>query len=805
MVSPPDPSPRRDRVAAGARRSFDSRLPLDPSVRRSSAVYHYGVAAIVTVGALLLRWSLIPVLGLNLPYLTIYPAIVIIAVRFGLGPAVLSTVLGFGGAEWFLVAPGQGWSLSLSLFVRAAIVLASGVYIGYVGERLRTTIARAESEATAAQLLSGAVEAAANGIAVTDREGRLLWVNAAFSQLTGYSPADVVGQSSRVLKSGRHPPEVYRQMWDTILRGEVWRGEIVNRRKDGSLYNEEMTITPIRSAGGDITHFIAVKQDVTARHAAEEALRASEHRLNRAQEIGHLGSWELDLRTNRLTWSDEAYRLFGFAPQAFVVTYDVFLNAVHPDDRAAVDAAYARSVREGRDHYEIEHRIVRPATGEVRVVHEKCEHFRDEAGGIIKSIGMAHDITERKRAEDAVRRHNERLMLLHETAEDLLGAADPAGAVTTLQERLRQHQAADEVLLFRAMPGPEPRLQLERARTVSPLAVELESKLTLEPVTARFVRTLGDGCYVYYPLLMADQLLGGLVFARQRGEFDTLTQDFFQTIARNLALALDRARLVNELRMHASNLERLVKERTAKLQEMVSELEHFSYTITHDMRAPLRAMQGFGELMMEEDCGQCAKGESRDYLRRIVSAARRMDQLITDALSYSRIVRGDLELSVVNPTTLVRDILESYPQFQPPKAEIRLDGELPAVMGSEAMLTQVFSNLLGNAVKFVKPGVVPVVRISAEIHDHVVRIWVSDNGIGIPAPLQARVFDMFSRLSHQYEGTGIGLAIVRKAVERMRGRIGVDSEPERGSRFWVELPRAAGSAGAVSAGQNNAA
>jgi PAS domain S-box-containing protein len=134
----------------------------------------------------------------------------------------------------------------------------------------------------------------------------------------------------------------------------------------------------------------------------EQALKESEERLKRSQEIAHLGSWELDLANSSLTWSDEVYRIFGIKPQEFKATYEAFLEAVHPDDRAAVDNAYSGSVSEGRDSYEIEHRIIRKDNEEVRVVHEKCRHVRDASGRIIRSLGMVHDITERKEIEEAL-------------------------------------------------------------------------------------------------------------------------------------------------------------------------------------------------------------------------------------------------------------------------------------------------------------------------------------------------------------------------------------------------------------------
>jgi PAS domain S-box-containing protein len=145
-------------------------------------------------------------------------------------------------------------------------------------------------------------------------------------------------------------------------------------------------------------------QEIDAHKKDEEALRQSEERLKRSQEIAHLGSWELDLTKNSLTWSDEVYRIFGLEPQEFGATYEAFLDAVHPDDREVVDDAFSGSVKEGRDSYEIEHRIIREKTGEVRYVYEKCQHVRNASGQIIRSIGMVHDITERKEIEEALQK-----------------------------------------------------------------------------------------------------------------------------------------------------------------------------------------------------------------------------------------------------------------------------------------------------------------------------------------------------------------------------------------------------------------
>jgi len=252
-----------------------------------------------------------------------------------------------------------------------------------------------------------ALKAAVNGFMITDREGTIIWVNPAFTAMTGYSAEEAVGQNPRFLKSGEHDQTFYQGLWGKILAGEVWRGEMVNRRKDGSLYTEENVITPFHSNGSGITHFISAKQDVTERKQMEENLGRMVERFDVAVCAAGLGVWDWEVQKNKLVWDDRMFELYGSQREDFSGVYEAWVKGVHPDDSVRGDEEVQQALRDEKE-LDTEFRVVW-TDGTVRYLKAYAQVVRDSDGKALRMTGINYDITDLKQTEESLRDSNQQL------------------------------------------------------------------------------------------------------------------------------------------------------------------------------------------------------------------------------------------------------------------------------------------------------------------------------------------------------------------------------------------------------------
>lgn len=408
-----------------------------------------------------------------------------------------------------------------------------------------------------------------------------------------------------------------------------------------------------------------------------------------------------------------------------------------------------------------------------REFRQQDEDFLQMLEGIGSQIGQ---FIERKRAEEA----QAKLAAIVESSGDAIISQTLTGVITSWNkgaERIFGYSAPEAIgkpIWMLVPPGYEKAEQelLERVRTG-------EGVDHYQTVRLRKDGSALDASLSLSPIRdSSGRIIGASKIARDITEQKKIERALAQAEA--------------ALRQHAEDLERRVQERTAKLQETIQSLDGFCYSIAHDLRAPLRALGGFSNELFK-DYNDMLDDAGKDYLRRIRGAAARMDQLILDLLRFGRLNTAELPAQTVKLEDILRTALGPLEEeIKSKKARINVKSPLLAVRANSVMVEQAVANLIANALKFVPKNVEPCVDIWTEQRDGMVRLSIRDNGIGIKPEHARKLFQPFVRLVNgsDYPGTGIGLAIVRKGVERMGGQVGLTSKPKEGSCFWIELPNA---------------
>ena len=473
------------------------------------------------------------------------------------------------------------------------------------------------------------------------------------------------------------------------------------------------------------------------------------------------------------SWNKTAERLFGYTAKE-VVGKPVALLV--PPDRSDEEPAILARIRRGEriEHYET---VRQRKEGTLLNISITVSPVKDDRAKIIGASQVARDISAQKDSQEALRF----MAAIVQSSDDAIITKNLDGIITSWNgsaERLFGYTVAEAIGKPVAMLVPPDReseepgilARLRRGERIDHFetlrrhkdGTLLDISLTVSPVKDEHGTVIG-----------ASKVARDITH-RKRMEHE-----------------LNQAR--QSLSAANADLEKRVSERTASLQRAISQMEEFSYSVSHDLRSPIRAMKGYAATLLEDYAhDRMLDDDGRERLGRIVRSGDRMERLINDVLTYSRLARLETFMQPVAVDRLVADIIQQYDNLQPPNAQVFIRHPLQPVLAHEPSLTQVISNLLANGVKFVAPGIQPRVHVWTEACDGHVRLSIQDNGIGIKPEYQNRLFGMFERIhqNKEYEGTGIGLAIVRKAVEKMGGTVGVKSDGMTGSIFWIELDRA---------------
>jgi len=638
---------------------------------------------------------------------------------------------------------------------------------------LQKEIASLRQATEEVNVLAGAVTQTADSIMITEKNGTIKFVSQGFERLTGFSSKEVIAKTPRVLKSGKHDASFYEMLWNTILSGNVFHAEFVNRRKTGELYYQEGTITPIRDRRGEITHFVATGRDITERRRAETELRKRNEFIETI-----LDNLPVGLAVNTIDDGATKYvnrkfeEIYGW-PKEIITSVEEFFKRIYPDPvyRARIGDRVMSDIQSGdASRMEWDDIKVTTATGDHHIVHAKNIPLFDQN----LMISTVQDVTARKRAEEALRESEERSRVIAETASDVIISIDEKSTM------LFVNRAAQRIFGY----------------TVEEL---LGQQLTiLMPEYLRHVHKAGIERYVETGQKHIGWEAVELTGLHKNGSEIPLEVSFneyrrdgkhlFTGIVRDIT---ERKRAEREIRKLNEDLERRVIERTAQLEMVNKELETFSYSVSHDLRAPLRHIGGYIDLVGKK-VSSALDEEARRYMSIVGESAKKMGILIDELLTFSKMGRVEMLKSKVDLGGLVKEAIEQL-QAETRGREIRWDiSSLPVVDGDASLLRLVITNLVSNAVKFTRTRTLAQIEISCNPTNEREHVFsIHDNGVGFDMQYADKLFGVFQRLhrADEFEGTGIGLANVRRIIHRHAGRTWAEASPDGGATFCFSLPQ----------------
>ncbi len=596
-------------------------------------------------------------------------------------------------------------------------------------------------------------------VAITDTKGIIRYANNNFCKISKYSRSELIGQDHRIVSSGYHSKEFIRNLWVTIANGKIWRGELRNKAKDGTIYWVDTHIIPFLDEQGKPHQYLALRADITKHKEAEAQLLLLASIVSTSEDA----IFSSNLNSKIISWNAGAKGIFGYSSDEVI---DQPISMLIPEERMDEDNQIMRKIRQGQsvDHFET---VRKRKDGSIIPVSVSVSPIKDSVGNIIGASRMARDITNKKlleirRAEEDRAKANIRF---RNTLDNMLEGVQIIGfdwRYIYVNDSLVMHaKYSKEELLGSTVMEKYPGIEKTEIFKVYQRCFNERTSIHLEN-----------------EFIFPDGSKGWFKFS-----FEPVPEGIF-ILSMDITEQKKAEQQIGELN---ASLEQKVKERTAQFDAVSRELEAFSYSISHELRAPLRAINGYAKIL-EEDYHSLFDENAKRLLGVVQENSQRMGQLIDDLLAFSRLGRKEIQMVVVNMTKLVKSVVEDIKIIEP-SARIRIQ-ELHPGWGDVALLKQVLVNFISNAVKYSSKEKASLVEIKSKIVGEDVVYSISDNGAGFDMAYVDKLFKVFQRLHtlEEFEGTGVGLAIVQRIIAKHGGKVWAEGEIGKGATFYFSLP-----------------
>jgi PAS domain S-box-containing protein len=683
--------------------------------------------------------------------------------------------------RWILIGIGGlailfgGGYLILSSRVRAR----TKALTEEIGQRKEAEKALRKSEKQYRTTLDNMLE----GCQIIDRKWRYAYLNGAAAKHGRRPKEELIGHTMMEAYPGIEQTEMFKHLKHCMEKRVSHRMENEFIYPDDSRGWFELSMEPMAEG------VFILSIDITERKEAEETLRKSQASLAEAQRVAHIGSWELDLASNELSWSDEVYRIFGLKPQKFGATYEAFLENIHPDDREMVNKAYTDSL-ENKTPYSIVHRLLLK-DGTLKYVEERCETSYDNEGKPVRSLGTVMDVTERKRAEEALRASEYYLRKSQQIAH--FGS-------WVLDVKTNRVEFSDEMFNI---------FGINKKQFTGTL--EYTQNLVIPEDLARVQKIYENLLIRHKPVSMEYSIIrpdGSLRHLWGNGEVELDEKGNLQRLVGTVLDITERKKAEETLKKWSEELEKRVQQRTAELEQRSQELaeanvnleemsrhkSQFLANMSHELRTPLNSIIGYTKFMLDGLEGEINE-EQRQDLQTVYNNSQSLLTLINDLLDLSKIEAG--RVTVTNEAFTIAELLDevmpSIRRLAEGKGlalEYSVAPDIDHIYADRAKTKQTLVNLLGNAIKFTSQG---SVKLDVTEGDGEFIFSVSDTGMGIKKEDLEVIFDSFTQVGPAqiagFEGTGLGLAISKQFVEMQGGRIWAESELNEGSTFTFTLPK----------------